>query len=425
MQTTLTRAADVAARASGFTKRRSKLTGSFFAQTLVFGWLANPEATLEELCQAAAAVGVRISPQGLDARFNAEAAECLKQVLETAISVLIASSPVAVPLLERFDGVHIVDSSTIVLPEALGTVWRGCGGSTAEGTQAALKLQVCLDLSSGAMLGPMLQDGRAHDTDAPVHTQPLARGVLRVTDLGYWNLDWLRDTDAQGAYWLSRLHPKTAVLDRPDLRLDLIQLLRDCVQADIPVLLGNVHQLPARLLAVRVPQQVADQRRRRIRAEARRKGRSVSKQRLALCAWTMLVTNVPAERLSLEEALVLARARWQIELLFKLWKGHGRIDESRSAKPWRVLCEVYAKLLAMLVQHWLFLVSCWQYPDRSLHKAAHTVRKLALYLASVFGSTRRLRGAIYTIQHCLACGCRINKRKARPHTYQLLLAVEA
>jgi IS4 transposase len=53
-----------------------------------------------------------------------------------------------------------------------------------------------------------------------------------------------------------------------------------------------------------------------------------------------LVTNVPAARLRVAEALVLARARWQIELLFKLWKQHGRIDEAHSAHPWAVLCEL-------------------------------------------------------------------------------------
>ena len=63
------------------------------------------------------------------------------------------------------------------------------------------------------------------------------------------------------------------------------------------------------------------------------------------------MTNAGADLLSLPEALVLARARWQIELLFKLWKQYGQIDASRSAKPWRVLCEVWAKLLAVLIQH--------------------------------------------------------------------------
>ena len=115
------------------------------------------------------------------------------------------------------------------------------------------------------------------------------------------------------------------------------------------------------------------------------------------------------------------RARWQIELLFKLWKSHGHIDESRSGKPWRVLCEVYAKLLAMVVQHWLLLTGCWAYPDRSLVKAAQTVRHHAMHLASALACPVALGTAITVIHCCLAAGCRLNRRKKKPNTYQLLL----
>jgi hypothetical protein len=147
----------------------------------------------------------------------------------------------------------------------------------------------------------------------------------------------------------------------------------------------------------------------------------VSARRLALAAWTMLVTNVPSDRLTVPEALVLGRARWQIELLCKLWKSQGRVDESRSLKSWRILCEVYAKLLAMVVQHWLFLVSCWAYPHRSLTKAAQTVQKHALHVASALGRLPSLVMAITTVKRCLAAGCRMNRRKKHPNTYQLLL----
>jgi hypothetical protein len=115
--------------------------------------------------------------------------------------------------------------------------------------------------------------------------------------------------------------------------------------------------------------------------------------------------------LTVAQAVVVARTRWQIELLFKLWKSHGRIDEWRSEQPWRILCEVYAKLLAMLVQHWILVVCCWCYPDRSLTKAAQTVRRLALHLACVLNNSELLAAALSIIQDCFAVGCRINKCK--------------
>jgi hypothetical protein len=125
--------------------------------------------------------------------------------------------------------------------------------------------------------------------------------------------------------------------------------------------------------------------------------------------------------LTRREALVVGRVRWQIELRFQLWKSPGYIDESRSTKPWRLLWEVDAQLWAMRIQHWFFVVSCWASPERRLVKAAQTVRKHALHLASAFQSLKRLTAAILTVKRCLMAGCRMNRRKKPPNTYQLLL----
>jgi hypothetical protein len=114
---------------------------------------------------------------------------------------------------------------------------------------------------------------------------------------------------------------------------------------------------------------------------------------------------------------------WSIELLFKLWKSQGQIDESRSTKPWRVLCDVYAKLLAMIIQHWVALIDLWGYPDRSLVKAARTVAKYALQLATSLWHCERTLETLETISRCLSAGCRLDRRKQQPNTYQLLLAI--
>jgi hypothetical protein len=425
MQTLLTTTANATARATGFTQRRSALTGAGFAQALVFGWLANANATLEDLSQSAATCGCPVTAQALDQRFTPAAATFLQTLLAQAVQTAITSDPVAIPLLQRFTGVYLLDSSTVVLPDALATLWPGCGGTTSERTQAAVKVQVRLDLVTGGLAGPYLQAGRANDGRSLTQTLSLPAGALRLADLGYFNLDVLRDLDVHGVYWLSRVEARTVVFDAQGTRWPLVQLLQARANAtiDLPIKVGVAAQLPARLLAVRVPQEVADQRRRKLRATAQRKQQAPSAASLALADWTVLITNAPGELLSLEEALVLGRARWQIELLFKLWKSHGQIDESRSQKPWRVLCEVYAKLLAMVVQHWLLLVGCWRYPDRSLCKAAHTVQRHALHLAASCHCPVQLAAAITTIQRCLSAGCRINKRKAKRHTYQLLLSI--
>ncbi len=418
LQALFTTTADRLARRSGFVQRASKLTGAAFVQALVFGWLANPQASVEALAQAAAAVGVAISAQGFDQRFTEAAAVFLEEMLAAAVQTVIAADPVAIPLLERFTAVVLLDSSTITLPAALALWWPGCSAGT-----AALKLHVRYDLCRGCLRGLVVQEGRLSDRSTVMQTAPLPRGALRISDLGFFTLGVFAAMTAQGVYWLSRLAPGTAVYTQDGARWDVLDLLaaQGTATVDLTVTLGVDHRLPGRLLAVRVPEEVVNQRRRRLRAEAKRRGRTPSAAQLAWCAWTIVVTSVPPTLLSLREALVLLRARWQIELLFKLWKSHGHIDESRSAQPWRVLTEVFAKLLAMVVQHWLLLVSCWAFPDRSLLKAAQTIRPHALSIASALVYPAFLDHILAVVQRCVAAGCRLNRRKKNPNTYQLLL----
>ena len=413
------------ARETGFTKRESKLTAAKFAQATVLGWLNKPEATLDELSQAAAAAGVPISAQGLDQRFTPEAAALLEQVLNAALGQVIAADPVAIPLLQRFNGVIVQDSSIISLPAALAEIWQGCGG-TADHGASALKLQLRFDLLTGTLKGPLLESGRTSDRGSTLQRAPLGAGALRLTDLGYFSLSQLRTFDAGDAYFLTRFFLQTSIFDSKGNQLVLSAILATAAsaQVDLPVLIGANEHLAVRLLAVRVPQEVADQRRRKLRTDARDKGTTPSQVRLQFADWTILVTNVPADQLSLAEAMVLVRVRWQIELLFKLWKSHGKVDEWRTENPWRILCETYAKLTAMVVQHWLFLVSCWAYLNRSLVKAAQTVRDYAPMLQTALAGLLDITLPIQLIQRCLASAARLNHRRKQPNTYQLLLSLQ-
>ncbi|MBZ0282348.1 MAG: hypothetical protein K8L97_16520 [Anaerolineae bacterium] len=61
LQYLLTEEADRIGRESGFIQRQRKLSGASFVQTLVFGWMAKGDSTMEELSQSAANVGVQVS----------------------------------------------------------------------------------------------------------------------------------------------------------------------------------------------------------------------------------------------------------------------------------------------------------------------------------------------------------------------------
>lgn len=57
---------------------------------------------------------------------------------------------------------------------------------------------------------------------------------------------------------------------------------------------------------------------------------------------------------SAEHIMIIYRARWQIELLFKLYKSHTKIENLKGrSKSSRVLCELYGKLCSILIFHGL------------------------------------------------------------------------
>jgi len=377
LQTLFTTEADDAARETGFHKRRRCLDGPRFAQTLTFGWLHRPDATLEDLADLAADLGADISPQALDQRLTPVATHFLARLLSLALHRAFEADPVAVPLLQRFAGVYLYDTTTVTLTDGLRDLFPGCGGSTPADGQAALKVHVELEMLRGGLdldVGP----GRHPDAASLLARRPLPPGSLRLGDRAFFNLTVFQDLEEAGSYWISRLPTCVRVESASGRQGKIAVWLAGCAAShvDETVWVGGV-RLKCRLLARRVPPAIAARRREQARRHARRKGVVVSPAQLELCAWNVCLTNLPEALLSAAEAWVLLRLRWQIELLFKAWKSQGGLAFSRGRRPERVLCEIYAKLLGLLVQHWLVVASVgaplgWSYP-----KVGRQVRRQA------------------------------------------------
>ncbi len=414
--------ADELARETGCVQRQRKFSGASLLQTLVFGWQEHPDASLENLASVAALHDVLVTDTAVHKRFTPQAASFLHRVLEEACSLVVqATQDVPVALLRRFSAVILEDSSSISLPNELAEVWRGCGGNQAH-TAAAVKVHVRWELKRGRLWGPALTDGRTSDRRSPFTEEEMVRGSLEIKDLGYFQLDHLEARQRAGAYSLTRWQAGTALFTDDGQPLTLADVLPPRVgqMKELHVRVGAHHWLPMRLLMLRVPKEVGDQRRRDLLRDAQRRGQTVSEETLRLADWTILLTDVPCKRLRFEEALVLLRERWQMELLYKLWKAEGRIDEWRTRNPWRVLCEVYAKLIAVLIQHWLLVLFAWHDPQRSLVKLAQVVCDTAWLLMDALAGHRSVCSTLELIARRMRSGCQMNTRRKRPNSAQLL-----
>ena len=66
--------------------------------------------------------------------------------------------------------------------------------------------------------------------------------------------------------------------------------------------------------------------------------------------------------------------------------------------------ELYAKLIGLLLQHWLILLFAWQDRQCSLVKLAQVVRDTARSLLEALAGDRSLRSALQVIQRRMGGG---------------------
>jgi Transposase DDE domain len=415
--------ANQAGKTTGFIKRVRAFTGASFAQTMILGQMQLGEVSLSDLAQFARYTKVKVSSQAIDKRFDERTVAFFAELLNAAFTQVVAADPVAVPLLSRFSQVIVEDSSTFTLPDMLAMLWEGCGGKY-QGAFSAFKIHVRWDLLSGSLTNLALGPGKEPDNKSPFKMNRRQRRSLRIADLGYFDTQIFEQESAAGEYWISRVKVGNLVIfDEEGNRLDLPTFLAQKAtdhSYECLVQVSATRRVRARLIAFPVPEEVAIKRQAGLAQKAQKHGRKVNPTLQELAHWTLIITNIPIELLSAHEALILLRARWQIELLYKLWKQYAQVDTSRSEKPYRLLCDIYAKLTGMIIVHWLMIIGCWQIPNRSMVKAATAIRRQVNLIARALNGRGDLNEVLKEITQGLDRCCH-NTRKKHPNTSQLLL----
>jgi len=240
--------------------------------------------------------------------------------------------------------------------------YPGCGRV---GAKAALKIQLVFDFLHGNLKQVELETGLDSDQGYREYLQVVEGGSLTIVDLGYFWLDAFWAIAEKSAYFLSRYFYPTGLLDELGKRIDLARLLRKQTgeRNEVQVKLGcrSQHQLPCRLIILRNPKQVTEKRRRRAKDHAKKRGTTLSQTYLFLLGWTLFVTNAPETLIRLEHVYDFYRMRWQIDLIFKLWKSYCGLNSILGWRKERVLTELYAKMIAIVIVH--FLLAPLRIPD--------------------------------------------------------------
>ena len=345
---------EAAARDTQFVQRRSKLTGHIFLTSFVFGVMMYKTPTLEQLTglinQVLATHGEHLTRNGLHERLSNNAVEFFTQMLSHVIRIQLPSSQI-LRALKDFEAVILVDSTSISLPENLATLFAGSGGNA---SSAGLKIQFGYDLKSCRMFYRVQASTRPDNASENSVVAEVPPGALRLTDLGYFLQEGFVRLHHKGAYFLSRLKRGVTVYRRSaDDTLDPVNLpalIKDLTSSGAEwreeevVLVADKVALPIRLIMESVPPEVLQQRIRRLNRDNKRKGRQTTPAAKLWASVSLYITNAPVRKLAGSACRLLYTVRWQIELVFKLWKSEFALDQVRGQQKERVLCTLYAKL---------------------------------------------------------------------------------
>ncbi|MCB9081177.1 MAG: transposase [Lewinellaceae bacterium] len=297
-----------------------------------------------------------------------------------------------------------------------------------KGACATAKIQLRLNLLEENYEGLCLQSFRDNDQKhAGTILSSLQPHELVIRDLGYWSLPVFRGIAQRQAYFLSRYKYGVSCLEIDTKQpIDLLKYLKaqhrkGLLVIDRPILRGKDEQLPVRLVAIKVPQQIAQYRRRKAATDRNQRAKH-SSEYMQLLDWSIFITNVPQQTWSYREVLKAYGFRWHIETVFKCWKSKFKLgklfEHKQSLSPARVVITCLLFLLFLT----LFFVPLANYFIRAVQEKAQkqvSLMKLADFVKERFQDLL-LAKDLEEFVPAVAYYCTYEKRNKRRNHLELL-----
>jgi hypothetical protein len=383
------------AKETGFCRRKSKLNPFMFFDLMMYDSSSAKPKSLNQLAIEALSVhDVDISKQGMDKKFSEQTLTFLKHLIEKQLSVELGQQ-IEAGWLSLFNRVIIKDATRFELPESYKDYLPGSGGAA---SKAGACLQFEYDFKSGSIIDLNLTAANRPDvSDAVQVLDKVACNDLVIRDLGYFAFNSFLNISDKGAFFISRHRANAIVYEMKDGKLQQLdfkilyermkkyQLSR--IEKD--VFIGNTSKIPVRMIIDLLPDAVYEQRIRKTNRSHKSKGYNSSEKFKFMSRFNLVITNVPQTVLPVDIVPILYKIRWQIELIFKIWKSVIGIHHNRIMKYTRWLCILHFKLLLMIV-NWNIVMG----KRNHIYKQRGKMLSLNKCFKTLFDNSYRLRDAL-------------------------------
>lgn len=348
------------ARQSGFISRStSRLTGEAFLKMMVANIAPQVDWSLNDQCNYLQEhFDMEMTKQALDERYHTFTVAFLKQCYQAILGQSFSNETTG--LASSFSNIYLTDSTSFQLPTHLAAFYQSNGGST---SGSSVKIHQTIELLQFRIADFLITDGKENDGNywqkKGFELQP---GSLWIADLGYFSWKTLSQIADSGSYFLSRYKTGTTLYVKDShekyVELDIENYLRqqsaNGQKAESLAVYFGQEKIAGRFISEPVPQEVKEQRLAKYRqahANQSKKGKQWQMTALKelLCGYNVYITNAAEEKLGTEKVMMIYSLRWQIELLFKIWKSLLFIDQVPKMSIFRFECFLYGRLIFILL----------------------------------------------------------------------------
>jgi len=356
------------ARKTKFMQRKGKLTPEAFVSLCVFDNNDLSTNSLSNLCaRLISSNNISMSEEALNERFNRHSVDFLKEIFNLMLKkqnqILDKKHK---SLKTHFNRIKITDSTSFILPEEYKTQYKGNGGNR---SNSSVKIQLEYELLTGQFLHCEVLDGTKSDSEYLEKLQEdICENDLCLKDLGYFKIDDL-ELISEKAFFISKLKSSAnvyvknkdvekhkngkVVKSKEYTKVDIektVESLAEDQTIEIPIIyIGKNKKLKSRLIITKLTKENKRKKESKHKKEVER-GRARDNKRTELWAnINAYITNVPTEILNKEEVHDIYSLRWQIELMFKIWKSTFKIHRVKKVKLHRFECHLYGKLISLLL----------------------------------------------------------------------------